>query len=241
MNTTQIFFVALPYTALATLLIGVIYRYKTLGFKLTSLSSQFLEGKQLFWGTQPFHWGILVVFLGHVVAFVLPGTLLAWNGEPLRLLILELTLFVFALTALFGLVALVFRRVTNRRINSVTSRMDVLVYILLAAQLVSGLCVAYLYSWGSSWFASILTPYLRSIFLFNPMVDGVAGMPFLVQLHIATAFIIFGMIPYTRLIHFMVFPLNYLWRSYQVVIWSWNPEHIRTDRSYFPGVRSKNN
>jgi nitrate reductase gamma subunit len=241
MNATEILFVALPYAALAALLIGVAYRYSSLGFKVTSLSSQFLEGRQLFWGSQPFHWGILVVFLGHLAAFAIPGTVLAWNGSPLRLLILELTLFAFALSALFGLLALLLRRASNARLRVVTTRMDLVVYLLLAVQIVTGLGVAYFYNWGSSWFAAVLTPYLRSIFVLDPTVQGVAGLPFLVQLHIATAFVIFGMIPYTRLIHFMVFPLNYLWRSYQVVIWHWNPGRLRTTSSHFPGVRSRNN
>ncbi len=241
MNTSAIFFVALPYTALATLIIGVLYRYITLGFKLTSLSSQFLEGKVLFWGSQPFHWGILVVFLGHVAAFAIPSTVLAWNGEPWRLIILEVTLFAFAIAALFGLVVFIYRRITHSRIRSVTTKMDAVVYILLLIQIVTGLGIALLYNWGSSWFASSVTPYLRSIFVFNPQVDTVASMPFLVQLHIVTAFSIFGILPFTRLIHFMVFPLNYVWRSYQVVVWNWNPKKIRAESSYFPGKASTNN
>ncbi len=241
MNTSAIFFVALPYTALATLIIGVLYRYMTLGFKLTSLSSQFLEGKVLFWGSQPFHWGILVVFLGHVAAFAVPSTLLAWNGEPWRLIILEVTLFAFAIAALFGLAVFIYRRITHARIRSVTTKMDAVVYILLLIQIITGLGVALFYNWGSSWFASSVTPYLRSIFVFNPQVDTVASMPFLVQLHIVTAFLIFGILPFTRLIHFMVFPLNYVWRSYQVVVWNRDPAKIRSEGSYFPGKASTNN
>ncbi len=241
MNTTAIFFVALPYTALATLIIGTLYRYMTLGFKLTSLSSQFLEGKVLFWGSQPFHWGILVVFLGHLAAFAIPGTLLAWNGEPWRLIVLEITMFAFGVAALFGLAVFIYRRITNSRIRSVTTKMDALVYILLLVQILTGLGMALLYNWGSSWFASSVTPYLRSIFVFNPQVETVAGMPFLVQLHIVTAFVIFGVLPFTRLIHFVVFPLNYIWRSYQVVVWNRNPKRIRAERSYFPGKTSVNN
>jgi len=43
------FFIGLPYMALIVFLIGSIYRIRAKGFKFSSLSSQFLEGKDLFW------------------------------------------------------------------------------------------------------------------------------------------------------------------------------------------------
>ncbi len=82
-------FVALPYMALTVFFIGTIYRYRGTKFKFSSLSSEFLEGKKLFWGTVPFHWGIMVLFFGHLIAFLIPEAILAWNGDTLRLMILD--------------------------------------------------------------------------------------------------------------------------------------------------------
>ena len=48
------FLIALPYIALFVFVIGSIWRYRSNGFKFSSLSSQFLEGRQLFWGQYPF-------------------------------------------------------------------------------------------------------------------------------------------------------------------------------------------
>lgn len=74
MNSLDYFFFSTyPYIAIIVFLIGTIYRYKEKGFKLTSLSAQFLEGKQGFWGTVPFHFGILMVFLGHLWRSCSPG------------------------------------------------------------------------------------------------------------------------------------------------------------------------
>ena len=115
-------FVALPYVALAIFLIGTIYRYTNRGFSVSSYSSQFLEGKQLFWGSQPFHWGILIVFFGHLTAFLVPSAIIAWNGDPVRLLILEGSSFAFALSALWGITLLIRRRIMNKRIHMVTSK-----------------------------------------------------------------------------------------------------------------------
>jgi len=234
-------FAAFPYVAFAIFLIGSIYRYLNRGFQVTSLSSEFLERKKLFWGSQPFHWGLLVLFFGHLIAFLFPSTLLAWNGEPVRLLILEFSSFAFALAALLGLVLLIKRRLGNKRILIVSNKMDMLVYAVLITQIVSGLGVAFFVRWGSSWFASSVTPYLRSIFTFNPDIAAVSAMPWLIQIHIISAFFIIAIIPFTRFVHFLVAPIDYIWRGYQLVIWNWSRKNIRTSKSYFPGHRAKNN
>ena len=183
--------IALPYAALLVFLVGTIYRYKATKFRYSSLSSQFLEGRQLFWGSVPFHWGILVLFCGHLAAFLVPRGLLAFNSHPLRLLILEVSSFMFGLIVLAGLVILFRRRLGNERLKVVTSRMDLAIELLLIAQIVLGLVVALTYRWGSSWFAAVLTPYLNSIVLFRPDATAVAAMPWLVKLHIIGAYLIF--------------------------------------------------
>ncbi len=155
--TNILLFAVLPYAALAIFLVGSIYRYKKRGFSVSSISSQFLEGKKLFWGSQPFHWGLFILFFGHLIAFLFPSAVLAWNGQPLRLLILEIAAFAFGLSALLGLILLIFRRLTNRRVQIVTSKMDLVVYAILLTQIISGLLVAYHSRWGSSWFAAFLT------------------------------------------------------------------------------------
>ena len=152
--TNYLLFVALPYVAFAVFLIGSIYRYMNKGFTVSSISSQFLEGRKLFWGSQPFHWGLFILFFGHLIAFLFPRAVVAWNGQPVRLLILEITAFSFGLAALIGLVLLINRRLTSRRVQMVTSKMDVVVYIILLVQVISGLLVAYRNRWGSSWFAT---------------------------------------------------------------------------------------
>lgn len=233
-------FIALPYVAFAIFIIGSIYRYTKRGYQFTSLSSQFLEGKKLFWASQPFHWGIFIIFFGHLIAFLFPKAVLAWNGEPVRLLILEYSSFAFGIAALFGLAMLIKRRLNNKSLLVVANKMDMLVYTVLAVQILSGLGVAFFVRWGSSWFSSVLTPYLRSIFSFNPDITAVAETPWLVQVHIISAFVIIGIIPFTRFVHFLVYPLDYLWRRTQVVIWNWNPKNIRASVKWNFGKKTRN-
>ncbi len=219
--------IGLPYTALIIFLIGTIYRYRATKFSYSSLSSQFLEGRQLFWGSLPFHWGILFLFFGHLIAFLIPGSVLAFNSHPLRLFVLEITAFMFGLVVFFGLVTLFIRRLTNPRLKHITSRMDVIIEVLLLVQVVLGLLTALTERWGSSWFAAVITPYLRSIFIFQPDINAVSALPWLVKLHIIGAFIIFGLIPFSRLVHILVVPLHYLWRPYQRVIWNLPRKEVR--------------
>ncbi|PJA98851.1 MAG: respiratory nitrate reductase subunit gamma [Ignavibacteriales bacterium CG_4_9_14_3_um_filter_30_11] len=242
MNTLYNFlFIALPYVALTVFLIGTIYRYKGTKFKFSSLSSQFLEGKQLFWGSVPFHYGILFLFFGHLIAFLIPSTVIAWNSEPLRLVFLEVTGFVFGLSALVGLINLFFRRNTNDRIKVVTSKMDILIELLIIVQIILGLWIAYGYRWGSSWFSSVLSPYLWSIFYLNPNIEAVSTMPLVIQLHISLAFVIVLLIPFTRLVHLLVPPLHYLWRPYQRVIWNWDRKKVRDPKEPWSVTKPQNN
>ena len=239
-SLNYLMFAAFPYAALVTFIIGSVYRYTKKGFQVSSLSSQFLEGKQLFWGSQPFHWGILVIFGGHLIAFLFPASVIAWNGDSVRLLILEVSSFAFALSALLGLILLVKRRLTTKRVLAVTNKMDMIVYVVLFVQILSGLGVAFFARWGSSWFAGVLTPYLRSLFAGDPHIDAVSAMPWFIQIHIISAFAIIALIPFTRFVHFLVAPVDYAWRRYQVVMWNYNRKKIRTTRAHFPGRKIKN-
>lgn len=234
-------FVGLPYVALVVFVVGTIYRYRRRGFTVSSLSSQFLEGKSLFWGTVPFHIGILVIFFGHLAAFLVPGTLLAWNSVPWRLLVLEVSAFVFGVTVLVGLAALMWRRVTHPRIRSVTSRMDLVLELLLLAQVVLGLWVALEFRWGSSWFASSLTPYLRSLFTLNPDTAAVFALPWVVKLHVVGGFLLLLIVPFTRLMHVLVAPLHYIVRPYQQVIWNWDRRAVRDPATAWSSARPRNN
>jgi nitrate reductase gamma subunit len=232
--------VVFPYVAVITFVLGVIYRRRQKGFTVSSLSSQFLEGKALFWGTIPFHIGILVVLAGHMVAFLMPQATLAWNSQPVRLIILEGTAFVFGLTVVIGLAALMYRRFTNARIRAVTTKMDVAIELLLLAQVVLGCWVALGFRWGSSWFAADLTPYLWSLIRLSPETAAVFALPWVIKLHIIGAYAILFMVPFTRLVHFVDAPLDYLVRPYQQVMWNWDRKTIRDPRTPWSAVRPKN-
>jgi len=233
-------FIALPYVAFAVFLVGSIYRYKTNGFKYSSLSSQFLEGGGIYIFAVLFHWGILVVFLGHLIAFLFPGATLAWHSSAARLIADEIVIFTFGLAVLIGLVGLFIRRISQPRIRVVTTRMDIVIELVLLTQIVFGLWIALGYRWGYYWFASDMSPYLWSIVKLSPQIDAISALPAVIKTHIVGAFIILGILPFTRLVHFLVAPFHYTWRSYQQVIWYWDRKLIRDPATTWTETRPKN-
>jgi|TARA_B100001971_G_C18198016_1_gene542732 nitrate reductase gamma subunit len=214
-----VLFGVLPYVAFAIAIVGLVWRYKTNQFSYSSVSSQFLENRQLFWGSVPWHYGIIIILIGHLVGILFPSSVMAFNGMPIRLYILEGTGLALGLLVLVGLVYLLLRRGTNERIRAVTSRMDLVLLLLLLTMVITGVGTAIFYRWGSGWYVQTVTPYIRSLVTFSLQVEYMASMPLLVKIHAITAFTILAIFPFTRLVHMLSVPLAYLWRPYQIVIW----------------------
>jgi nitrate reductase gamma subunit len=208
-----------PYVAFVLFIVVTVQRYRQQSFSYSSLSSQFLENRQHFWGMVPFHYGILFVLFGHIVAFLVPRSILWWNSHPARLYILEVTALIAGLLTLIGFVGLIIRRASNTRLRRVSTPADWILYGLLGLQMALGVLVAVFHGWGSSWFASTLSPYLWSLVKLNPDISFVAPMPFLVKAHVLGAFGLIAYFPFTRLVHILVIPNMYLWRRTQVVRW----------------------
>lgn len=218
-NTQQVLFGVLPYVAIFVFFLVTIQRYRTEAFSYSSLSSQFLENQFHFWGMVPFHYGIITILAGHLIAFLLPSQLLAWNSVPLRLYVLEISALIFAILTLVGMFNLLVRRRKFSKIATITNGTDWILLLLLTFQIAGGIYIAIAFRWGSSWYAASMVPYLWSVIKFSPDVGYIIGMPLMVKLHIINAFAMLGFFPFTRLVHILVVPNPYLWRRIQVVRW----------------------
>ncbi|MDO8687904.1 MAG: respiratory nitrate reductase subunit gamma [Dehalococcoidales bacterium] len=208
-----------PYVALAIMIVGLIWRYRTNQFSYSSVSSQFLENRQLFWGSAPWHYGIILVLLAHLVGVAFPDGVKAINGVPLRLYILEGTALALSLMLLVGLIVLISRRIVSANVRVTTSFMDVVLLIALLAQVATGIITAVFYRWGSAWFIQTATPYFWSLFTLSPKVEYMTALPLLCKLHAINFFVLLALFPFTRLVHMLSVPLAYLWRPYQIVMW----------------------
>ncbi|MFZ3080874.1 MAG: respiratory nitrate reductase subunit gamma [Bellilinea sp.] len=228
MDWNTIFFVILPYISLTIFVVVTVYRSIIRPFSISSLSSQLLENKQLYWGSISFHYGIVLVLLGHLLALLIPRSVVLWNAVPLRLYLLEITGLGLGLWSLAGLLILVFRRVTVRRVQVVTTPMDVVVLAALLVSVISGVLVATLYRFGSYWFTGVFSPYLLSLATFTPRVDLVTPLPWIIKLHVINNFVLAAIFPFSRLVHIFTYPIGYLIRPWQIVLWN---RKIRTQNT----------
>lgn len=218
MNWNNLLFVIFPYMAAIVCVVASIYRSVYRPFTISSMSSQLLERRKLYWGSISLHYGILLILGGHLLALLLPSGLLLWNAVPLRLYLLELTGLALGLWTLGGLVVLIYRRLTSRRLWPVTTRMDWVVLLLLLVSVITGVWIATAYRFGSYWFTGVFTPYLLSLIVFQPRPELVAPLPWPIQLHVLNFFVLLVVFPFSRLVHIVTYPLGYLLRPWQVVV-----------------------
>jgi nitrate reductase gamma subunit len=216
----NLLFVVFPYVAVALAVGGTIYRYLTNQFSFTSLSSQFLESDIQFWGSTLWHYGIIPTLAIHIAGFTLPKVMAALHGTPETLYLAELTGKILGIMALVGAAALFYRRVTSAKIRVVTTPADWVVLTLLIFQVVLGLMIAFIYRWGATWFIHTVTPWVVSLVTFQPAPQYVSALPLIPRLHFLNATLLILLFPFTRLVHMITFPTAYLWRSFQLVIWT---------------------
>lgn len=218
--TNILLYIVFPYVAIALAIVGGIYRYFGDRFSFSSLSSQLLEHRTLFWGVVPWHYGIVPVLLAHLLAIIIPGWWGLLLGGPGRLTALELVGMALGLMALVGIVVLIVRRLVNAKAQSVTSVMDWLLLVLLLLQVTLGVYIASTYRWGSLWYLYTAVPWLRSLAFFHPDAATVLPLPLAVKAHMVNAFVLILIFPFTRLAHIFTFPARYVLRSWQLVFWS---------------------
>lgn len=218
MDWDTVFFIILPYIAIPLAILVTIYRSIYRPFTISSLSSQLLESKQLYWGSNAFHYGIVIILLGHLTAILFPKSIILWNSVPLRLYLLEVSGVILAVWSLAGLMVLAWRRLRNRRIRTVTTPMDVLLLVLLFVSILTGIIIATSFRFGSYWFTGVFTPYIASLFILQPRVELVAPMHWLIKLHVINFYILLLVYPFSRLVHILTYPLAYLFRPWQLVV-----------------------
>lgn len=214
-------FIVMPYAALALLIFVTPYRFCSNRLTWSAYSTQFLERDRLFWGINPWHYGILPVLAAHFIGVVFPGPMKAILGNQNNLIIFESIGLALGLFAVFGCLALLLRRVNTPILKKVTFYSDWVLLYLLAAQTLSGVYVATFMRWGSQWYLHTVVPYFWSLVTFNPQIEYMADFPLVFKLHAACAFLIVALLPFTKLVHLLYVPLRFLmdppilyrWRS----------------------------
>lgn len=209
-----------PYLCLAVFLLGSLIRFDREQYSWRSGSSQLLRAKQLRWGSNLFHIGILLLFLGHLAGLLTPhGVYTLFVTVEQKQLLAMIAGGVFGTLCFIGLTLLIHRRLTDPRIRATSSAMDIFVVLLIWVQLVLGLYSIYSSSHhldGSV--MVILAEYCQRLVTFRALdVDQLAALPWVYKAHLILGFTLFLVFPFSRLVHIWSVPVFYVFRPYQVV------------------------
>lgn len=205
-----------PYICLTIFVLGHIGRYRYDKFGWTSRSSQMYESRILRWANPMFHFGILAVFLGHVMGLGIPKS---WTdavgiSEGLYHFV---AVFLGAIAGVFtvvGLIGLLYRRRFTKAVLGATTRMDKLMFLMLGLVIAFGILNTISHAAGAYDYREGLSIWFRHIFYFTPKPELMVGAPVSFQLHAVLAIALFALWPFTRLVHVFTVPLGYIFRPY---------------------------
>ena len=211
----------LPYVTLVLLVGGTVWRYRYDQFGWTTRSSALYESRLLRIGSPLFHFGILVVVVGHVIGLVIPRSWTEAAGLSQEAYHVQAILLggIAGVCTLVGVAILVYRRRTTGPVFMATTKNDKLMYAVLVAAIVVGLATTLLGAGvvGEEHnYRQTVSPWFRSIFTLRPDVESMAAAPFSFQLHTILGMLLFAVWPFTRLVHAFTAPVGYLFRPYVV-------------------------
>ena len=211
-----------PYICLSVFLIGSVVRFDREQFTWRSQSSQLLRRRQLIWGSNLFHVGILLIFVGHMGGLLTPVAVFEALGiSHTAKQITAITIGGVAGTMCFvGLVMLLYRRLVAPRIRRTSSFADIAILVLLLAQLSLGLSSIFvsLHHLDGSEMVALMNWAQHVATLRGGAADFVAGVSLIFKVHLTLGMTIFLLFPFTRLVHVWSAPIWYLGRKgYQIV------------------------
>ena len=209
--------IVLPYAALTVFVAGHIWRYRHDQFGWTTRSTQLLERRRLRPAVLLFHVGLLAVIGGHVLGLLVPSSVTEALGvsEDQYHAVSVTAGTLSGLIMLVGFVLLLVRRETDARVRATTTTTDRLTYLLLGVMILTGMyaTVGENLLGGGYDYRETVAPWFRGIFTLDPDTSLIAGAPLVYRVHAATAFVLYALWPFSRLVHAWSVPIAYLGRS----------------------------
>jgi len=223
------FFGIYPYIAIAVMILGSIIRYDREPYSWRSGSSQMLRKKQLFWGSNLFHIGIIILFFGHLVGLLTPYPVYSWVITPATKQMMSIVVGgLFGAICFIGLTLLLHRRLFDPRIRLTSTAMDIAILAILWVQLSLGLITlpfSLAHADGSTML--LFTEWAQRIITFRPNAAAlIVGTGWAFQLHIILGLTIFLLFPFSRLVHIWSAPIRYTWRQGYQVVRSTQPQDL---------------
>jgi nitrate reductase gamma subunit len=137
----EIFWDVVPYVSLAIAVVGSWWRYRYDKFGWTTRSSELYESRPLRIASPMFHFGILVVVVGHVIGLLIPESWTDAAGLSHETYHLQAVVLgsIAGISTLTGIALLIYRRRTHGPAFMATTANDKVMYVLLVAAIVAGL------------------------------------------------------------------------------------------------------
>ncbi|KXF74832.1 nitrate reductase [Paramesorhizobium deserti] len=211
-----------PYLCLTVFLAGSLIRFDREQYSWKSYSSQLLRGRQLLWGSNLFHVGILVILLGHMGGLLTPIWIWDFLGvsHGAKQLLAMIVGGIAGVACFIGLTLLLHRRLFDARIRKTSKPSDIAVLVILYAQLILGLATIPVSAGHLDGEEMVkLMSWAQAIVTFQPgAADHVANVHPIFRAHLFLGMTIFLIFPFTRLVHVWSAPVWYLGRrGYQIV------------------------
>ncbi len=210
-----------PYVAISVFFIGSLARYDRDQYTWRTGSSQLLRAKELRLGSNLFHIGILLLFVGHFVGLLTPPSVYHALGlsTSAKQILAVVAGGVFGSVCLRGILILIRRRLTDPRIRATSSRMDIFILLLIGVQLLLGLMTLpismYHYDGANM---LLLGEWAQRIVTFRSgAAEQLCEIGLIFKAHLFLGQTLFLVFPFSRLVHVWSVPLGYISRPYQVV------------------------
>jgi nitrate reductase gamma subunit len=217
----HLLFVWYPYVCLTVFLLGSLIRFDREPYTWRASSSQILRKRQLAWGSNLFHVGILFLLLGHTVGLLTPTSVYTLvMTVPQKQLVAVVAGGVAGVICFVGLTMLLHRRLFDVRIRSTSSAMDIAILALLWLQLCLGLAtLPFSIGHSDGSVMLILSHWAQGIVTLHPVDPAtLQGLDWPYLTHLVLGMTLFLVFPFSRLVHVWSAPVWYLGRrGYQVV------------------------
>lgn len=202
----------LPYLALATFVLGHVWRWRYDQFGWRTFNPPLVENRLLRLGSPLVHLGMVAVIIGHLLGLLVPKGWTAALGvtDPVYRFISVSAGTLAGVTLLLGLVLLIVRRILHPAVRRSTTPMDAVMYLILGAVVLLGIWATVsvnLFGPGHDYRATVAVWY-RGLFLLRPDTSLMAGAPPLLQLHTLAALALVAVWPFTRLVHAWAVPIT---------------------------------
>lgn len=210
-----------PYIAIIIFLLGSILRFDRDPYSWRSKSSQLLRRKQLIIGSIFFHLGILVILAGHAVGLLTPIAVFDALGisHGAKQILAITAGGIAGIFCFIGLLMLLHRRLFDPRIRINSSFADIMVLVLLLAQLTLGMLTipVSMHHLDGHEMVKFMEWAQHIVTFRGGAYEYIADVALVFKAHITLGLFLLVIFPFTRLVHALSAPVGYVFRPYQIV------------------------